>query len=194
MAMPPWGPWGGATASRRCGFCGRREESVEHLVRARDVYICDGCVAVAREAIAAAPAEQTVLRIKARAQLPDDPASAEEAIEQAFEVLLGGNATVAERQNVIEGGSNLGPVMQQVEERFPARRHMDVFVEHIRFLDPAEAEVHFVLLFPGGSPLPRIASTGYAVLSNGVWKVARQTYCELVGRIGVQCPPPPLEA
>lgn len=81
--------------------------------------------------------------------------------------------------------------MEQVRERLPGNDRRDISVEHIRFLDRDEAEVHFVLLFPGGSPMPRIPSTGHAVVVDGGWKMARQTYCELVARIGIPCPAPP---
>jgi hypothetical protein len=39
---------GGGGDPLRCSFCGRRDVDVGHLVRARGVYICDGCVAQAR--------------------------------------------------------------------------------------------------------------------------------------------------
>jgi hypothetical protein len=184
-----WSPFGRG-GPRRCSFCGRRESSVEHLVHSRGAYICERCVAQAREAIAA-HGEQRLVRIKPRPDVPPDRSAAEDAIERAFETVFNPDTTVAERCAAIESGANLGPAMQQIRQRISASHSMDVSVEYIRFLDADEAEVHFVMVFPGGSPIPRLAETGHAVLTDDGWKVSRETWCGLVGRIGVQCPPPP---
>jgi hypothetical protein len=53
----PGSSFGGG--SRRCWFCGRSEESVNHLVRAREAYICDACIALAHEAASTAPPTKT---------------------------------------------------------------------------------------------------------------------------------------
>ena len=54
----------GGDGTRRCSYCGRREELVTHLVRARGAYICDSCVSLASEAISIAPPEGRLLRIR----------------------------------------------------------------------------------------------------------------------------------
>ena len=190
MAVP-WGAYGAGAGSRRCPFCGRREESVAHLVRSRGVSICDGCVELAAEAIAAAPQGQKLLRIHPRPPKLVDRDQAEAAIEAVFETVLGGDAPDHERCDAIEGGSNLGPAMREVRQRFPAGRNMDVSIEHIRFVDRDEAEVHFSMIFGGGFPMHPMPSTGHAVLVGDEWKMARHTYCELISRVGVQCPPAP---
>jgi hypothetical protein len=172
---------------RRCSFCGRREDAVEHLVQARGVYICDGCVALAQEAIARAPGDRRRLRIRPRLALPENRDAAEEAIERAFETAFVGDAPTSERCDAIEGGANLGPTIEQANARFP-RRELDFSVEYIRFLEETEAEVHMVFIWPGDGRYPE---TGHAMLAGGTWKVARTTWCGLVRRIGVQCPPPP---
>lgn len=188
MSSMAWAqPPAGGAGPRRCSFCGLREDSVEHLVHARGAHICGRCVALAEEAIEGAPAGQRRLRIRPRPDLPENRDAAEEAIEQAFETVFGLEPPSDDPRDAIEGGSNLGPAMQQVSERFP-RRELDVSVEYVRFLGEAEAEVHFVLLLPGGGGMPE---TGHAVLTEGTWKVARTTWCGLVRRIGVECPPPP---
>ncbi len=164
---------------------------MRHLVRSREAYICEACVALAGEAIAAAAPDRKLLKVRLRPRLPEDREAAEEEIEDVFETAIGGDASDDQRMALIEGGSNLGPVMQQVRERLPGRQRPDLFVEHVRFLSQDEAEVHFVLVFPGGTPAPRFPDAGHAVRSEGRWKVARETWCRLVGRIGVQCPPLP---
>ena len=156
----------------------------------RWTYICDRCVALAHEAITSAPSEERLLRIKPRSAAPDDRSRVEEEIERAFETVFG-QAAEAERCELIEGGSNLHGAMRELQARFPARDQMDISVEYVRFLAENEAEVHFILYFAGGVPMAQIPDTGHAVLSDGVWKVARETWCRLVSRVGVQCPPPP---
>jgi hypothetical protein len=81
--------------------------------------------------------------------------------------------------------------MRQVQERAPGVE-LDVSVEYIRFIDDTEAEVSFVLIWPGQSQAPgrHMPVKGYAVLDEGVWKVARATYAGLIAQIGVVCPPP----
>ncbi len=141
-AWPPFGPGG----PRRCSFCNRREDVVQHLVRSRDAEICEDCLDLARGAIAAASPDQKSLRIR-RASL------------------------------------------QEVAQRLPRGQRPDTFVDHVRFLSEDEAEVHFVIVYPGPSA-PRFPQSGYAVVSDGRWKVARETWCRLVAQIGVRCPPP----
>jgi hypothetical protein len=187
--VPAWPGLGGG-GPRRCSFCGRRESSVEHLVRAREVYICEHCVALAHQAISEVPASQKLVRIRPRPGRPSDPDSAEMAVEEAFETVFGTDASFEERCAAISGGANLVPAMQEASDRFTAQAGLDVSVEHVRFLSEEEAEVSFVLLFPL-SGISRMPEIGHALLVDGQWKVARETYCGLVNRIGVQCPPPP---
>ena len=65
---------------------------------------------------------------------------------------------------------------------------MDITVEGIRFIAEDKAQVSFALLFPA-EPLPRLSESGTAVVIDGQWKVARQTYCKLVQSLGIECPP-----
>lgn len=180
---------GGRPSNRkRCSFCGRRDEVVEHLVRSRGAtYICERCVAQAHEVIAAAPAGDKMLRIRPTPGQVADRDRAELAIEQAIESLFNPDLSFTERCAAIAGGGNLATAMQELNERYPSSG-VDVSVDSIRFVSEDEAEVHFVLFvsqFPAG--LPR---TGHALLIGQDWKVARETWCELAGMAGIQCPPP----
>lgn len=190
LASGSWPPFG-AGGRRRCSFCGRREDSVRHLVRSRDAYICDECVDLAAEVIASAPCEHGSLTIPRRRPARSDRDAAEEEIERVFETAIGGETSDDERMEVIEGGSNLGPTLQVVRQRIPPDQRADTYVEYIRLLSEDEAEVHFVLVYPGGPSAPRFPFTGHAVVSDGRWKVARETWCQLIGTIGIPCPPPP---
>jgi ClpX C4-type zinc finger len=179
---------GGGGGTRRCSFCGRREEAVEHLVRVRTAYICERCVAQAQEAIAAAAPGERLLRIRpARGQV-DDRDAAELAIERAYETVFGADGySPDERARSIERGQNLVATMEEVRSRSPARS-VDVSVDFIRFVSDDEAEVQFALLLSDfGSPMPQ---AGHAVMVDGEWKVARETWCRLLRMVGVECPPP----
>ena len=173
---------------RRCSFCGRREAAVDKLVHARGAYICDRCVDQAHEAISSAPAGQTLLRIRPAPGRVTDRDAAEQAVERAFETVFTTESSIAERCNAIERGANLAAVMEELRGRH-APAHVDVSVDAVRFLSEDEAEVHFVLYL---APLGRsgLSQSGHAVRVDGEWRVARDTWCRLVGMVGVQCPPP----
>ena len=178
----------GGDGPRRCSFCGRREDSVRHLVRSRGVYICDGCVSLAGDAISTAPPDRRLLRIRpSRAQVPDRDA-VEAAIEEAFETLFDQDLPVEARCAAIERGENLVETMNEVNRRYPTSA-VDVTVDSIRLLSEDEAEVRFAVLLGrfGPSGLQR---AGHAVRTSDGWKVARDTWCALVGLAGFACPPP----
>lgn len=181
--------FGGHGDPRRCSFCGRREDAVDKLVHARGTYICDRCVDQAHEAISSAQAGQTLLRIRPAPGRVTDRDAAEQAIERAFETVFTTEFTLAERCNAIERGANLAAAMEELRARHAAAQNVDVSVDSVRFLSEDEAEVHFVLYL---SPFGRsgLSQSGHAVRVDGEWKVARDTWCRLVGMVGVQCPPP----
>ena len=173
----------------RCSVCGRREASVEHLVRARGVHICDRCVAQANEALAAAEPGQKVVRFRPASAQVGDREAAEAAVESAFETVFNGQVPVEERCRAIEDGDNLAATFEQARQRHPGAGPLDVSVDAVRFLSEDEGEVQFTLWLPGfgQSGMPR---TGHAVRVRDGWKVARDTWCELVRMVGVECPPP----
>jgi hypothetical protein len=55
------------------------------------------------------------------------------------------------------------------------------------FTDPSTAVVRFTLSYLGGAPYG--TKFGKAVLTNGKWVVARDTYCMVLGFGGGQCSP-----
>jgi hypothetical protein len=183
--------WGGGTAGGplRCSVCGRREASVEHLVRARGVHICDRCVAQASEALAAAPPDQKVVRVRPPSAHVGDREAAEAAVEEAYEAVFSGQVPVEERCRAIEDGDNLAPTFELARQRRPGAGPLDVSVDSVRFLSEDEAEVQFTLWLAGfgSSGMPR---SGHAVRVGDAWKVARDTWCGLVRIVGVECPPP----
>jgi hypothetical protein len=162
---------------------------VRHLVRSRDAYICNECVDLAAKAIADAPSDARSLRIRRPAPARSDRGAAEDEIERVFETAIGGDTSDDERMELIEGGSNLGLTLELIRQRLPRDQRADSYVEYVRLLSEDEAEVHCVLVYPGGISAPRFPFTGHAVLSDGRWKVARETWCRLIGSIGISCPP-----
>jgi hypothetical protein len=91
----------------------------------------------------------------------------------------------------VEDGARLGSTMEQARQarqRFRGTTEMDIAVERIRFISEDRAEVSFLLVFPV-EPLSRVPNNGTAILIDGHWKVARETYCRLVQSLGVECPP-----
>ena len=181
--------FGGAPSQKRCSFCGRRDETVAHLIRARGAtYICDRCVAQAHEAIAAAAPGDKMLRIRPSPGQVADRDRTELAVEQAYEMLFNQDLPIPERCAAIAGGANLIPAMQELNSRYPAS-DVDVSVDYMRFLSEDEAEVHFVLHLAQFGP-SGLARTGHAVQVGQDWKVARDTWCDLARMAGVICPPP----
>jgi hypothetical protein len=59
---------------------------------------------------------------------------------------------------------------------------LKVRVNDFRFLSPTEAALSFDLLF-NGQPITA-TTVGRALLVTGHWKVARATFCDIVGRGG----------
>jgi hypothetical protein len=173
---------------RRCSFCGRREQAVEHLVRVRVTYICDRCVAQAHEAIASAPPGQRLLRMKPTPGRVGDADAAEEAIEHAFETALDAEASIVDRCRAIERGADLGSAMDELRARYAPAQNVDVSVDYVRFVSDDEAEVRYSLLLPHLGP-SGFVQTGHARLVEGEWKMSRDTWCNLVSMAGVQCPP-----
>jgi hypothetical protein len=186
------GMFGFSDTTRRCLFCGRREEAVGKLVTGRGAYICDRCVRQAADAMNDNANTDKLVRIKAPRIEPVNRAEAEAAIERAYEIVLGSDLSDLERAAAIESGDNLLPTMREVQSRFPMRGQIDVTVDYIRFLDEEEAEVGYELLLPGPRPVPGVQapSKGYAIMQGGTWKMARVTYAGLIGRLGISVPPP----
>ena len=60
------------------------------------------------------------------------------------------------------------------------------------FIDASHAVVHFTLTIPGHGPI-LADRVGYAVLTDGRWKVALRTACDLLSLdgLGRTCPPAP---
>jgi hypothetical protein len=88
----------------------------------------------------------------------------------------------------VERGARLGPTRREVLSRFGSAASGAVHqVERITFVDASSAAVVFSV-WVGGSPY-LLSARGDAVLRDGRWLVARSTFCGLLARVGVACPP-----
>ncbi len=122
--------------------------------------------------------------------LPDDLDGAEAQVRDAFErmVTLSRDGTAVP---AVEGGANLGPCLREARDRASAGTNTSatVRVEHLKFVRPDEAVVWFTLLRNGNAVLGTVE--GRARRTGKQWLVSRATFCQIVGSVGVRCPPPP---
>lgn len=126
---------------------------------------------------------------------PDDPPADEDAAREAIEAAFAAmTARDGDALPAVEGGHNLGPSLAEAQSRAPqygqssSPNAATVTVDRLRFVSPAEAVVTYTLVLAGGMTIA--GRPGRAVVVDGVWKVARATFCELVAMVGVVCPPP----
>jgi len=177
---------------RRCSFCGRRARSVGHLVRSRTAVICDACIRQISELLGRTDTHQREVRFKPVVPVPANRTEAERDIEAAYERVFDSDAGPEDRGAAIEDGDNLVASIVEAGRRTPGRRGVEVFVDYIRFIADDEAEVRFTLALgtPGAVGPMQLDETGFAVLTDNGWKVARATWCGLVTRVGIECPPP----
>ena len=124
---------------------------------------------------------------------PEDEAAARSAVEAAFARMLDIDETDGSI-DAVDGGSNLGDALLAAGRRHgidqdPAGR--SVTVDALRFVNDHEARVIYSLTIPGpssGTPMLH-ERQGRAVLIDGEWKVARDTFCALMQIAGIDCPP-----
>jgi hypothetical protein len=123
---------------------------------------------------------------------PDDEEAAQLAIKDAYAGMLtgDGNGNV----DAVERGAGLGACLGEA-----ARRHgipegepgdgATVTADFIRFVNDHEARISFTVVVGAPRNMNLGNRIGRAVLVEGVWKVARETFCEFMQMAGVECPP-----
>jgi hypothetical protein len=117
---------------------------------------------------------------------PRDPAAATFEITSTYMTAYGPGLVNRERIELIEDGDALLEVMEVAAERNPDyRNRISAQVDAVRFVDASHAAVRFSLLIDDS---PVTSGVGYAVLVDGRWLVARETYCNLLQLGGVWCP------
>ncbi len=117
---------------------------------------------------------------------PADQAGARQAIEGAYHRLFETSAYSSDAAD-LEGPPPLSDAertkLQQGYGDITGK--LKVRVNDVRFLSPTAAALSFDLLL-NGQPITQ-TTVGRALLVNGQWKVARVTFCEIVGRGGIHC-------
>ena len=64
-----------------------------------------------------------------------------------------------------------------------------VTADLVRFVNDHEARVSYTVVVGPPQNMNLGGRIGRAVLVEGVWKVARETFCEFMQMAGVECPP-----
>jgi hypothetical protein len=123
---------------------------------------------------------------------PDDEDAARLAIKEAFTDML----TSDDDGNLpaVAGGEGLGACLGEA-----ARRHgipegapgegATVTADFVRFVNDHEARVSFTVAVGPPRNMTLGGRIGRAFLQDGIWMVARETFCEFMQMAGVQCPP-----
>ena len=110
----------------------------------------------------------------------------EAAIANVFKTWISGpgvDATVP----LLEDGEALRGALSQPAPALSAEPH-SARVDAIHLVDDTHADVTFSILDQNGNAvLP--SQQGAAVKIDGIWRVSRDTYCALVAKGGIQCPP-----
>jgi hypothetical protein len=92
---------------------------------------------------------------------------------------------------MVEKGETLAPVLAAAKENRrgigPEGAEFVTSVDEIVFTDPDHAAVWFSIAVAGRTLLSH--HRGDALVVDGIWKVARSTFCGLMALAGVQCPP-----
>ncbi len=172
-----WGPVGVAPPApvAWCSLCRRQVERVERVLVAGGVMICDRCVRdAAAQLDALTPDAPARVRFVGRDVAPPDQRAAVEAIQRAFDAVLGPlHVPPADALWAVESGDDVLELLIALDE---AARHAPVVVndqtiEHVRFVDEDEAEVGLGLWMANSTaPMMQPAS---AVREDGIWKVSR---------------------
>lgn len=121
---------------------------------------------------------------------PTEPEIAEHDVRNAFTRAFTSTRESGSPLEAVQDGAVLAGAAAQARRAWPvAAATMQVAIGDVAFLDPVRAAVQYQPYWEGAMDVgPQL---GYAVLEDGSWKVARDTYCTLLGWAGVTWPPPP---
>jgi hypothetical protein len=122
---------------------------------------------------------------------PADQGSARAEIEQAFAGMLTGDADSHDVPTV-DGGENLGDCLRDAAQRhgvIAEQSGATVRADFVQFVNDHEARVSYSVVISGMRNMQFGDRPGRAVLIDGTWKVARDTFCQFMQMAGVECPP-----
>jgi hypothetical protein len=118
---------------------------------------------------------------------PTDPTTSHDAVVAAFTQAWDGSSSVEQRRAAMQGSDQLAAELDRARAGNEATiATMKAVVGGVTFVAPDRAAVVFHLEFQSMTYPDRL---GYAVLDGGVWKVSRETVCDLLQMAAtVSCP------
>jgi Clp amino terminal domain, pathogenicity island component len=166
----------GRARLQACALCGRDLWDVERYVQSLGAAVCSECVAAAHVALQSDNTARAVTLPPRGYGQPSPPAEDLAAIGAAFRTAFELDP------EAIEDSARLIPLAEQLAARNPGVR-AECHVERVRLTGPDEADVRFWLFVePMGFQLPH---EGRAVRRDGRWKVARETFLQVLRQGGV---------
>jgi hypothetical protein len=165
---------GGSGSAQVCVVCGRDLWDADRYIVTTRLAICDACVRSAQRALDASADRAIPMAPRG---FGDPPPTPDDLLE--IRELFASGIGAAE---YIQDGDRLAPLTQISASRHPGMRATFV-VDRVRTLGPDAADVRYVALVePGGM---RLEYEGRIVREDGRWKLARESFLDLMAQGGV---------
>ncbi|MEY2420980.1 MAG: hypothetical protein QOI95_1047 [Acidimicrobiaceae bacterium] len=119
--------------------------------------------------------------------LPVDEPAERERVEHVIK-LIGTASDDGEDVPAVDRGEGLGVCLRTAASRVNATEPTVIEVDHMKFLNDREAVVWYSLSVGTNRYIQR--QEARAIRVDGDWFVSRASFCELMARAGVTCPPP----
>jgi hypothetical protein len=121
---------------------------------------------------------------------PDADSAAATQIRDAFKLAYTATKTPETALTAVEDGSSVAGTLAKVTKAEPLSvNSSQVTVGDINFLSPTEAFVKVDVTYKWMDSGVSNALPQRAVVSEGRWKVSRESYCSTIGASGISCPP-----
>jgi len=105
------------------------------------------------------------------------PPAVRAAISKAYAALFGTKSSLTQSVNSLQHGQKFKSEIV-AESKKPAAKGSGAKVTAVTMRSPDVAKVTFTIYSKGSPALPN--ASGFAVRENGTWKVAAQTFCQLL--------------
>jgi hypothetical protein len=181
-----------------CSFCGLTPPASGRLVSGNNAFICEKCIGRWSQRLGRRSRTVQVPPVTWRppepsqAVAPGEPPADPEAARTEIEIIFTDHSALSDdgREAIrVERGADLGWAVAAVRANRTSYLDADItfVVDEIVFTDPEHAAVWFSIEINGHWVLNR--HRGDAVVIDGTWKMARRTFCDLVGMGGISVPP-----
>jgi hypothetical protein len=180
------GPMGPRLASV-CVLCGRDLWEVSHYVTNGAVNVCEVCISHSARRLDGAMSEERCLTLPPRVfgEVPDENAVSD-IVVAATKVFEG--RSDEELSDLLEDADVLRPFLYRAQQRI-AGQDVTVTVRRVRFDSSDTAWMELTIRVGGGGGL-QVGVEGPVQRLGGRWKVTRELMTNIIGRAGVQVPPP----